>query len=151
MKRRVILAIATGLVFHSLTDVLLWQRIFEKNELWNYGSQYQAGWMNMLLGVIAVGMVLLWDNYEGAIFYALSLYTLAFSGLEDILYYVLDGRAIPSVLPWLEENRLVLFHPVTSVSLIASAVVWVMVWIILGVLVNYSTGRRTRAEVKVKK
>ena len=40
--------------------------------------------------------------------FPLSLGLLAFSGLEDILYYWLDGKSIPHFLPWLNSNPLLL-------------------------------------------
>jgi hypothetical protein len=48
---------------------------------------------------------------------------LAFSGFEDVLYYWLDGRGLPSVLPWLSINPMIL-KPVTSLNLILSVLLW---------------------------
>ncbi len=127
-------ALAGALVFYALSDVLLWQRIFERHGLQQFDSQYQTGRLSALVGLIAVGMVLLYDMGLWAICYGLALYTLAYSGLEDVLYYALDMRPIPSSLPWLDENRLIFFKPVTAPSLLASTALWMGLWILaLGV------------------
>ena len=80
------------------------------------------------MGMIAISVVLLYEARCWALWFALAFYTLAFSGLEDVLYYALDGRWIPGRCPWLDENRLILFKPVTATSLIMSAIVWVAFW-----------------------
>ncbi|MFI5283544.1 MAG: hypothetical protein ACHQ0J_10530 [Candidatus Dormibacterales bacterium] len=130
MRRRVVVALAVGLLFYALSDILLWQRIFESNghEFYRFDAQYQTGRQAVLLGMIGLGVVLLWDAGAWALWYAAAFYALAFSGLEDVLYYWLDGRSLPAVLPWLEDNRLVLFHPVTSWSLLASSALWIALW-----------------------
>jgi len=122
------MAVGVGLVFYALSDILLWQRIFEAHGLYQFDEQYQTGHVAVLVGMIALGVVLLFEAGWWAAWYAMAFFTLAFSGLEDVLYYVLDGRPIPSVCPWLEVNRLILFHPVTNHSLLLSAGVWVAFW-----------------------
>src|ERR1700716_362576 len=102
MRRRVVIALATGLIFYALSDILLWQRIFEAHRLYQYDTQYQSGHLTVLVGMISVGMVLLYESGTWAIWYALAFYTLAFSGLTYVLYYVLDGREIPNRAPWLD-------------------------------------------------
>jgi hypothetical protein len=131
MKRRVVVALGVGLLFYALSDILLWQRIFESNghEFYRFDAQYQTGRQAVLLGMIAIGIVLLWDAGAWALWYAAAFYTLAFSGLEDLLYYWLDGRAVPAVLPWLNANPLILFHPVTNSTLLLSVALWLACWI----------------------
>ena len=131
MRRRIVVALGVGLLFYALSDILLWQRIFESSghEFYRFDAQYQTGRQAVLLGMIALGVILLWDSGAWALWWGLAFYTLAFSGLEDVLYYWLDGRAIPAVLPWLTDNHLVLFRPVTSWSLLASAGLWVALWL----------------------
>jgi hypothetical protein len=125
---KVVMALATGLFFYALSDVLLWQRIFEAHELHVFDVAYQTGHREVLLGMIAAGVVLLWDARWWALWWAAAFYTLAFSGLEDVLYYWLDGRALPAVLPWLNDNRLILLKPVTAGSLLLSATIWIIFW-----------------------
>ena len=129
MRRKVGLALAAGLVFYALSDILLWQRVFEAHDLFQFDAQYQSGHVTTLVALIATGMILLYDAGLWALWYGLAFYTLTFSGLEDVLYYWLDGRALPAALPWLDGgNPLILFHPVTDVSLVASAALWVAFW-----------------------
>lgn len=132
MRARVSMAVAVGLVFYSLGDVLLWARIFEANHLSQYDPAYQTGHREILLGLIAVGVVLLWDAGAWALWWALSLYTLAWGGAADLLYYVLDGRAIPATLPWLNDNRLIwpMFKPVTNSTLLLNVGLWVAVCVV---------------------
>jgi len=128
MTRRVVVALSVGLLFYALSDILLWQRIFEAHGLYQYDGAYQSGHVAILLALISSGMVLLLEARWWALWYGLAFYTLAFGGLADVLYYWLDGRALPAVLPWLDANRLILFHPVTSWSLLASAGLWTALW-----------------------
>jgi hypothetical protein len=129
MRRSVVIALGVGLVFYALSDILLWQRIFEANHLWQYDAQYQTGHVAILVALIGTGMVLLWNAGWWAVWYGLAFYTLAFGGLADVMYYWLDGRSIPAALPWLEANHLILFHPVTTATLVLSAGAWIAVWL----------------------
>lgn len=112
---------------YVLMDILIWQRIFEHRELMalvpEVADQYHLGWFVGLMGFVAVGMILL-PRREGLI-YAAYLLINAFSGLEDILFYWLDGRAIPATLPWLNWNPMVFGNrDVIAVSLLLSALFW---------------------------
>jgi len=128
LKRKVVIALAAGLLFYALSDVLLWQRIFEAHDLFQFDAQYHSGQVTILVALIAVGVVLLWDTGLWALWWAGAFYSLAFSGLEDVLYYWLDGRAIPRRCPWLDANPLILFKPAGGWTLLLSALVWVAVW-----------------------
>lgn len=59
MRRKVAVALAAGLFFYALSDVLLWQRIFEAHDLFQFDMQYQNGHVATLVALIAVGVVLL--------------------------------------------------------------------------------------------
>lgn len=124
-----------GLGFYALSDILLWQRIFDANRLWMFDDQYQTGHVVMLVALMAVGGLLLVDSGLWALWYLGALYTTAFGGVADVLYYWLDGRSIPKVLPWLDRSRLIFIRPldgdVTSVELLVSAGFWVCVWLAL--------------------
>jgi len=108
--------------------VLLWQRIFEAHDLFQFDAQYQSGHLSTLVALIGVGVVLLWDARLWALWYAAAFYTLTFSGLEDVLYYWLAGRSIPATLPWLDDNRLIIFKPVTSETLLLNVALWILFW-----------------------
>lgn len=132
MKLKVGLMLAGGFLFYVLADILIWQRIFEQHALYSVGiGVYHLGYAMMLIGLILVGSIALLPKWKYSLVYAISLLILAMSGMEDILYYWLDGRLIPSVLPWLNTAPLVLFKPVTSFNLILSASFWLTVCIVL--------------------
>lgn len=128
-RSKVVVALAAGLFFYALSDILLWQRIFEAHDLFQFDQQYQSGHVSTLVAMIAIGIVLLYDARLWALWYAAAFYSLSYSGLEDALYYWLAGRPIPATLPWLDPNRLILFKPVTSGALLASTAVWVGFWL----------------------
>ena len=133
VRRRVLAALVIAIGFYALSDILLWQRIFEAHQLSMFDSDYQTGHVAILVGMMATGAVLLWDAGAWALWFEGALYTIAFGGGEDVLYYWLDGRSIPAVLPWLDRSRLILIRPlagdVTSLELLASAAFWLFLWI----------------------
>lgn len=128
------LAVVTALVFYALADIMLWQRIFESHKLDYYAYLYHPGWYVMLVGEIVLGALLLIPNWRAMLFYVSALTLLAMSGLEDVLYYWLDGRSIPFWLPWLNVNPVIVFKPVTSTNLLLSVALWVGVCLICFVL-----------------
>lgn len=121
-----VLSVTVGLLAYTLVDILLWQRIFEAGAMYEYDRPYHQGYAVLLAGLVAVGAVTL--PWRWALGFSVAFVTLACSGLEDVLYYWLDGRAIPAALPWLDANPLIPFHPVTAWGLIASAAMWVGFW-----------------------
>jgi hypothetical protein len=126
-------AIAISLFFYARTDILIWQRIFEKNGLHDLGvGIYHWGWFQSLFGFMALGFLLFYPNKRRMVTFPLTLGLLAFSGLEDILYYWLDGKALPPRLPWLDANPLIL-QPVTAERLVLSAGLWLLLVIALDV------------------
>jgi len=149
VRRRVSLALLIALGFYVLSDILLWQRIFEAHELSLFDPEYQTGHVAILVGMMAVGGVLLVESGLWALWYQGALYTLAFGGVEDVLYYWLDGKAIPGVLPWLDRSRLIFVRPlpgdVTNVELLASAAFWVALWLSVLVFVPRIAARRSAA------
>src|SRR5437867_11013044 len=128
VRRRTLLALILALGFIALRDSLLCQRIFGSHGLSAFDPEYQTGHVAILVGMMAVGAILLLDSGWWALWYQGALYTFAFGGVEDVLYYWLDGRAIPGLLPWLDPSRLILVRPlagaVTSVEPLASAALW---------------------------
>ena len=128
MRWQVPVALVLGLTCYALADILLWQRIFEASGLYRYDHQYHAGYLVVLGGMIAVGMVLLARHGLWALWYGLAFGSLAFSGLEDVLYYVLDGQPIPASLPWLDADPLIPFKPVTGGAVLESTALWLGFW-----------------------
>lgn len=118
-----IAALLVALIAYVRIDILIWGRIFEADQLWQYAGTYHRGWFVMLYGFIALGVLLL-DTWRARIFYAASLAVLCFNGTNDILYYWLDGRQLPQVLPWLDNHPLILFSPVTDERLLLNCFLW---------------------------
>jgi hypothetical protein len=103
---------------------MLWQRIFEANRLNNFAYLYHPGWLVMLAGELALGVLLMIPNWRAVLFYVTALISLAMGGSEDVLYYWFDHRAIPNDLPWLDPNPWIFFKPVTSTGLLLSVAIW---------------------------
>src|SRR6185312_5284313 len=80
IRRRVLAAVLAALGFYALSDILLWQRIFDANRLWMFDDQYQTGHVVMLVALMAVGGLLLVDSGLWALWYLGALYTTAFGG-----------------------------------------------------------------------
>jgi hypothetical protein len=120
--------------FYARIDILIWQRIFEANKLADIGmGTYHWGWVHVLFGFMILGTLIFYPNLRRMVTFPLSLAILAFSGLEDILYYWLDGRTIPAKLPWLNPNPIIL-KPVTANTLILSAAFWLLFIVALDLL-----------------
>ena len=128
-SHRALLAALMALVFYTATDILVWQRIFESNQLIEYADAYHLGWFASLAGYAAVGVVILAGHWKDCVFYVAALFVGAFSGLEDVLYYALDRRPMPAALPWLDGNPLILNS--SRAGVIGSVVVWLLVLAIL--------------------
>jgi hypothetical protein len=127
--KRAIVAVVVSLLTWAYSDVLIWQRIFEANQLYSYDWAYQRGHFAVLMGLIALGMIALASTRIWAAWYGAATITLAYSGLGDVLYYVLDGRSLPAAMPWLDEfHPLVIGHPVTGGSVVVSSAIWLVLW-----------------------
>ena len=63
-----------------MSDILLWQRIFEANGLWTFDADYQTGHVAILVGMLGLGGVLLLDSGFWALWFGGALYTMAFGG-----------------------------------------------------------------------
>src|SRR2546421_12445171 len=150
-RQRAVVALAIALGFYALSDILLWQRIFEANGLWMFDADYQTGHVAILIGMLGLGGVLLLDSGFWALWFGGALYTMAFGGVEDVMYYWLDGRSIPAVLPWLDRSRLVFIRPlggdVTSVELLASAAFWLGLWLAAWVVLGQARRANDATEV----
>ena len=128
-KIRPILAVTLALFFYTVTDILVWQRIFEHYRLVEYADMYHTGWFVSLAGYATIGLILLWGRWRDCLYYLVSLAIGAFSGLEDVLYYVLDGRAMPASLPWLSSNPMI--GSVTREGVLTSVFFWLGIMLFL--------------------
>ncbi len=128
-KLRPVLAAALALLFYTFADILIWQRIFETNQMVQYASIYHTGWFVSLGGYAILGVVLMWGEWKDVIYFLISLFVGAFSGLEDVLYYILDGKPMPDVLPWLEGNPMILH--VSRAGVIGSVLFWLLALVLL--------------------
>jgi hypothetical protein len=132
--KRFWLALAIALFFYTKIDILIWQRIFEEHRLTNLGiGVYHWGWLQSLFGFMLLGTLACYPDWRRMVTFPISLAILAFSGSEDVLYYWLDGKNIPPVLPWLNSNPLII-KPVTVDHLLISAVFWILFVIGLDIL-----------------
>ena len=126
---RPIFAALIAIFFYSVTDILVWQRVFETNELVKYANTYHTGWFVSLAGYATIGIILMWDAWKECIYFLLALFVGAFSGLEDVLYYVLDKRPMPESLPWLKDNPMI--YTSSRSGVISSVVFWLGTLVIL--------------------
>lgn len=128
--KKIIVAIIIGVIFYSLVDIFIWQRIFESNQMHYFSSVYYRGWHLVLISNVIIGSILLYNfvPFKNIIFYASTLYVFGSNGTEDILYFLLDGRTIPTRLEWLDNSTLILFKPVTDTYLIVNFIAWLIIW-----------------------
>ena len=148
MRIRASAAVGISLLTWVGSDILIWQRIFEAHVLKQFDPLYQAGHFAVLAGLIVLGALLVWHPIWSA-WYAVTTYVIAHSGAADVLYYWLDGRAVPPTLPWLDvAHPLILFHPVTAAGAETSSLVWIVQagWAMLFLSV-WQRGRRLAAEM----
>ncbi len=123
--KKAALAVIIALFSYTMLDIMIWQRIFETHNLSVFASLYHPGWIIMLGSELTIGLLLLFPNWRAMLFHTTALVALGLCGLEDILYYWLDGRPIPYWLPWLDSNPLILLKPVNSTHLLISSAIWV--------------------------
>jgi hypothetical protein len=126
---RPIIAAFTALMFYTFADILVWQRIFEANHMVEHANTYHIGWFVSLAGYAVIGILLMWGAWKDCIFFLVSLFIGAFSGLEDVLYYLLDGKPMPDALPWLNGNPMIYHASRTGVLL--SVFFWMVILMLL--------------------
>ena len=141
-KLRPILTALVALLFYSVTDILIWQRIFEANKMVQYADMYHTGWFVTLAGYALLGTIFMWGAWKDCLFFLITLFIGAFSGLEDVLYYVLDGKPMPEKLPWLNSNPLI--YGDSRATLIGSVLFWIAVLVVLHFVLYFKRGNRRR-------
>jgi hypothetical protein len=133
MKRhRPIITASIAILFYTVTDILIWQRIFEANEMTYYADTYHAGWFVTLAGYALMGLIFMWGFWKECLYFLTALFIGAFSGLEDVLYYVLDGKHMPAYLPWLDRNPLI--FDTTRAGVLISVTFWLVALVLLYVI-----------------
>ncbi len=142
-KLRPVLAAAMALTFYTCVDILIWQRIFEANQMVEYATIYHTGWFVSLAGYAMIGVILMWGDWKDCAYYLISLFVGAFSGLEDVLYYILDRKPMPDSLPWLESNPMILHA--SRAGVIGSVSFWLAALVVL-YLVLYQWRAKTQPE-----
>lgn len=128
-KFRPIIAALIAIFFYTITDILVWQRVFETHKLVEYADTYHTGWFVSLAGYATIGIILMWDAWKECLYFLLALSVGAFSGLEDVLYYVLDKKPLPESLPWLSNNPMI--YTSSRTGLITSVLFWMVALVIL--------------------
>jgi hypothetical protein len=128
-KFRPIFAALSAVFFYTVTDILVWQRVFETHKLVKYADTYHTGWFVSLAGYATIGIILMCGAWKECLYFLLTLLVGAFSGLEDVLYYVLDKKPMPESLPWLSSNPMIYTSSRTGV--ISSVLFWLIGLVIL--------------------
>lgn len=123
-KIRPVLIALIALLFYTATDILIWQRAFEANNLTHLATTYHIGWLVSLAGYATIGLLLMWGDWKDCFYYLTALSISAFSGLEDVLYYLLDGKTMPNELPWLDPNPMI--YEATRTGVLASVAFWMV-------------------------
>jgi hypothetical protein len=141
-KHRPIFIALIAVLFYTGTDVLIWQRVFEANNMVEFAGSYHAGWFMSLVGYATIGALSMWGAWKDCLYFLTSLFIGAFSGLEDLLYYLLDRKPIPESLPWLASNPMI--HQSSRAGLIESVVFWLGALVILYIWM-YREARASRA------
>lgn len=126
--RRALLALAAVfgvILLWSALDAVIWRGWFDGRPWTSADEMYQFWHQAFLVLLIVIGMALLQGRW--ALWFAAATWTLSNSGLPDVLYYWLALKRIPATLPWLDQTHpLVLFHPATSASVLASSAIWLL-------------------------
>jgi hypothetical protein len=128
-KFRPIATALIALLFYTATDIIVWQRIFEANHLVGYANIYHTGWFLTLAGYGSMGTLLMWGNWKDCLYFLSALLVGAFSGLEDLMYYVLDRKPIPAQMPWLAQNPMI--HASSRTGVISAMLFWLVALVVL--------------------
>jgi hypothetical protein len=143
-KLRPVFAAAMALLFYTFADIFIWQRIFETNQMVEYADIYHTGWFISLAGYAILGIILMWGEWKDCLYFLTALFVGAFSGLEDVLYYILDGKPMPASLPWLEANPMI-YH-VSREGVIGSVLFWLAILVVFYfVLYQWRTTRSQKS------
>lgn len=146
-KYRPIFASLIALLFYTGTDILVWQRVFETNQLIYFADYYHTGWFVSLAGYATIGVLLMWGAWRDCIYFLASLFVGAFSGLEDLLYYILDRKPIPASLPWLGSNPMI--GASSRAGVIGSVAFWIGMLVILYIaLYLWQNDRKVKSLVR---
>ena len=139
-KYRPVITALTALLFYTIADILVWQRIFEANNMVEHADTYHIGWFVSLAGYATIGILLMWGEWKDCLFFLTSLFVGAFSGLEDMLYYLLDRKPMPESLPWLDGNPMI-YH-VSREGVLLSVLFWITSLVLLYIWLYWRRNER---------
>ena len=139
-KYRPVITALTALLFYTIADILVWQRIFEANNMVEHADTYHMGWFVSLAGYATIGILLMWGEWKDCLFFLTSLFVGAFSGLEDVLYYLLDRKPMPESLPWLDGNPMI-YH-VSREGVLLSVLFWITSLVLLYIWLYWRRNER---------
>jgi len=139
-KYRPVITALTALLFYTIADILVWQRIFEANNMVEHADTYHIGWFVSLAGYATIGILLMWGEWKDCLFFLTSLFVGAFSGLEDVLYYLLDRKPMPESLPWLDGNPMI-YH-VSREGVLLSVLFWITSLVLLYIWLYWRRNER---------
>lgn len=147
---KTLLVVIIALIFYAYIDILIWQRIFESDNMISYAGVYSKGFITVLISEVIIGSLLLCGNIKEMIFYASTLTLFGLNGTEDILYYFLDGKMLPNNLPWLDHSHFIFFKPVTKEGLIGNVIVWGLIWALMWISISIMGEYRIHNNKKIK-
>ena len=131
--RRMLQLVFMAVVTLGVVDNVFWKHIFEANQLWQYDDIYHRGYWLVVGALLLFGAAQLWSDDKKYWLDALSFVVLTWvfvaGGAVDVMYYWLDGQAVPATLPWLDKpgHGVFLFHPVTAGNIWISPLLYFVV------------------------
>ena len=94
-KYRPVVATLIALLFYTLTDILVWQRIFEAHNMVEFAGTYHAGWFVSLAGYASMGVLLMWGRWKDCLYFVISLVSALGVLLASMVLFDLPVRG-----PW---------------------------------------------------
>ena len=122
--------IITSLICLTVFDCLA----YPLNDAWVVGELYQNWKQAFTFLTIFISMLVGLATHSPACMAAFLL--LAWSGLEDLLFFLLMGWDLPGRWPWLDDAILIWPKPVTLDSILISSTLWAIISMLLTSLEN---------------
>ena len=74
--KRFWLALLIAVFFYTKIDILIWQRIFEENQLTGLGiGVYQWGWLQSLFGFMTLGILVCYPDWRRMVTFPVSTHS----------------------------------------------------------------------------
>jgi len=131
--------IITALICLTVFDCLA----YPLNDMWVVGELYQ-NWKQAFTFLILAWSILVGLATHSPTCMAAFL-LLAWSGAEDILFFLFMGWPLPARWPWLDDAILIWPKPVSLNSLIISTILWGMIAMLLTYLEHLEKAKREDA------